>query len=306
MINIGIVVLNWKQPQLTIETVDSILGINHKHFNYHIFITDNNSPDDSVNRFIQKYKKNKNITVLQTKNNLGYAGGNNFAIKKIIKKNFDYILLSNNDVLFEQNFLEKLIKISQEQNFSITGPKIYFAPGHEFHKDRYSKNELGKVLWSAGGKIDWNNIIGDNIGVDEVDIGQYDQINTNVDFISGCVMLIKTQIFKKIGVFDEKYFMYLEDADFCQRAKKKGFKIAYVPQSKVWHLNAGSSSSGSFLHDYFLTRNRLLFAFKYAKKRTKFAVFRESIKLLLKSPSVWQKKAVIDFYFKNFGKGSWK
>lgn len=306
MINIGIVILNWKQPKLTIETVDSILKINHKHFNYHIFITDNNSLDGSANRFIQKYKKNKSVTVFETESNLGYAGGNNFAIKKIIKKNFDYILLSNNDVLFESNCLEKLVEVSQKQNFGITGPKIYFAPGHEFHKNRYLKNELGKVFWSAGGKIDWNNIIGYNIGVDEVDIGQYDQINTNVDFISGCVILIKTQIFKKIGAFDEKYFMYLEDADFCQRAKKKGFKMAYIPQSKVWHLNAGSSSSGSFLHDYFLTRNRLLFAFKYANKRTKFAIFRESIRLLLKSSSLWQKKAVIDFYFKNFGKGSWK
>lgn len=306
MINIGVVILNWKQPQLTIDTVESLLKINHKHFNFHIFITDNGSPDNSVDRFSQKYKGNKKITIIQTKNNLGFAGGNNFAIKKIIKHNFDFVLLSNNDVFFDPDFLEKLIETSQEQKFDIVGPKIHFAPGHEYYKDRYSKNELGKVFWSVGGKIDWDNIIGKNIGIDEVDNSQYDQINTDIDFISGCVILIKTSVFKKIGLFDEKYFMYLEDADFCQRAKNKDFKMAYIPQSKVWHINAGSSSSGSSLHDYFLTRNRLLFAFKFARKRTKFAVFRESLKIILKSPSLWQKRGVIDFYLRKFGKGSWK
>lgn len=306
MVNVGVIVLNWKQPQLTIETIESLKKINHKAFNYHVYITDNGSTDNSIDQFIQKYKNSKNITILKSKNNLGYAGGNNFAIKKILKYNYDYILLSNNDVLYHPDFLENLIQVSQKQNLDIVGPKIYFAYGHEYHKNRYSKKELGKVIWSVGGKIDWNNIIGENIGVDEVDNGQFDKINTNVDFISGCVMLIKTSVFKEIGLFDEKYFMYLEDADFCARAKNKGFKIAYIPESVVWHINAGSSSSGSSLHDYFLTRNRFLFAFKYAEARTKFAIFRESIRTLLKSRSVWQKKAVIDFYFKKFGKGSWK
>lgn len=305
MTNVAIIVLNWKQPQLTIDTVESLLKIKHKQFNYHIYITDNGSPDNSVEQFNQKYKNNQDITILKIKNNLGYVGGNNFAVKKVIKYKYNFILLSNNDVFYDQNFLEKLLTASKEQNFDIVGPKIYFAPGREYHKDRYSKKELGKVFWSVGGKIDWNNIIGANIGVDEVDHGQYDQINTNIDFISGCVILIKTSVFKEIGYFDEKYFMYLEDADFCQRAKEKGFKMAYIPQSIVWHINAGSSLPGGSLHDYFLTRNRLLFAFKHAKNRIKFAIFRESLKTLFK-PYLWQRRGVLDFYFGKFGKGSWK
>jgi GT2 family glycosyltransferase len=80
----------------------------------------------------------------------------------------------------------------------------------------------------------------------------------------------------------------------------------YYPQSVIWHLNAGSSGSGSSLHDYFLTRNRLKFGFKYTKFRTKLALFRESLRILFKSPSSWQKRGVIDFYLGVSGKGSWQ
>ncbi|MFA5532831.1 MAG: glycosyltransferase, partial [Candidatus Shapirobacteria bacterium] len=122
-----------------------------------------------------------------------------------------------------------------------------------------------------------------------------------------CCLLISSKVFKKIGLLDEKFFMYLEDVDFCQRAKQAGFKLAYIPKSKIWHVNSGSSKSGGDLHDYFITRNRLLFGFRYAKAKTKFALFRESIRFLISpSTSSWKKKAVIDFYFKKLGKGSWK
>ena len=101
--------------------------------------------------------------------------------------------------------------------------------------------------------------------------------------------------------------MYLEDADFCQRAKKAGFKLAYVPEAKIWHINSGSSKTGGDLQNYFLTRNRLLFGFRYAKLKTKLALIKESI-IQLFNPSIskWQKIAIRDFYFNKLGKGSWQ
>ena len=101
--------------------------------------------------------------------------------------------------------------------------------------------------------------------------------------------------------------MYLEDADFCQRAKKAGFKLAYVPEAKIWHINSGSSKTGGDLQNYFLTRNRLLFGFRYAKLKTKLALNKESI-IQLFNPSIskWQKIAIRDFYFNKLGKGSWQ
>lgn len=307
MDKIAIVVLNWKQAQLSIETIESILKTEAKNHVFHIFLIDNGSPDTSLKQFHNKFNKNKNISILNTGDNLGYVGGNNFGIKAALEQNFDWVLLINNDVLVDKNFLNQLIDATKkDKNLKILGPKIYFAPGHEYHKDRYQKKDLGKVIWSVGGDIDWKNIMGSNAGIDQVDHGQFNQTKNNLDFISGCCILIKSDVFTKIGFLDEKYFMYLEDADFCIRAKLSGYKNAYIPTSIIWHINAGSSSSGSELHNYFLTRNRLLFGYRYATPRTKFALFRESIKIVLFSKSIWQKKGIMDYYFNKLGKGSWK
>jgi GT2 family glycosyltransferase len=165
---------------------------------------------------------------------------------------------------------------------------------------------LGKVIWSVGGKIDWNNIYGSNIGIDEVDVGQFSSPNHNVDFISGCCQLIRTSLINQIGLLDRNYFMYLEDADFCRRAINNNHQIAFVPQSIIWHINAGSSQAGGgALHDYFLTRNRLIFGLKYAGLKTKLALIKQSVFQLISSSSKWQKKAILDYYLNNLGKGSW-
>lgn len=303
MKKIAIIVLNWKQPQLTLETISSVLKIKNDSFKYQIILVDNGSPDDSLKIFNQEYKNNKLIKILNTKSNLGYAGGNNFGINYALNEDFDFLILLNNDVLVDPNFVEELFKESKK--YDIVGPKIYFAPGFEYHKDRYQKKELGKVIWSMGGQMDWDNIYGSNIDIDKVDHGQFNKINNEIDFISGCCLMAGRQVFQKIGKLDENYFMYLEDVDFCQRAKNAGFKMACIPKSIIWHLNSGSTSGPGDLQNYFITRNRIYFAYKYAKTRTKFAIFRESLKILF-SKSKWQKQAIIDIYSNKMNKGSWQ
>ncbi len=302
MKKIAIIVLNWKQPKLTLETITSLLKINHNSFEYKVVLVDNGSPDDSLKIFNQEYKDNNSVKILETKANLGYAGGNNFGIDYALKNNFDFIILLNNDVLVDSNFIEELLK--ETDNYDIVGPKTYFAPGYEYHKDRYRKKDLGKVIWSMGGQMDWNNIYGSNIDIDKVDKGQFNKIKSNIDFISGCCLMSSRQVFETIGKLDENYFMYLEDVDFCQRAKMAGFKMACISKSIIWHLNSGSTSGPGHLQNYFITRNRIYFAYKYASLRTKFAIFRESFKFLFKSK--WQRQAVIDLYSKKMKKGSWK
>lgn len=305
MTKIAIVVLNWKQPKLTVDTIDSILKIESSNFSYKIFLVDNNSPDESIDIFNKNYSKNSKVEIIQTGSNLGYVG-NNVGIKVAIKQKFDYVLLINNDVIVDKYFLKELYQVAKS-GYDIVGPKIYFAPGFEYHKDWYSKKEIGNVIWSAGGQIDWNNIYGSNIGVDQVDKGQFDKINDKIDFLTGCCLLIKSNVFLKIGYLNEKYFMYLEDMEFCQKALKENLKMAYAFKSKIWHVNSGSSKSGGDLHDYFITRNRLLFGFNYARFRTKIALLRESISQLISSKSTkWKKRGVIDFYLKKYNKGSWQ
>ena len=117
-------------------------------------------------------------------------------------------------------------------------------------------------------------------------------------------MLIKKEVLQRIGLFDEKYFLYYEDSDLSQRVKKVGYKIVYAPKAILWHKNAGSAGgSGSTLQDYYITRNRLFFGLQYVPFRAKLALVKESIVLLIKGRS-WQKRGILDFYLGKLGRGS--
>lgn len=303
MKHVVISLLNFNSNKDTLECLQSLKDIGKKDFKLTIVIVDNGSEE----KFDFKNEKIVGLSpiVIRQDKNLGFSGGNNLAIEYAIKNNADYVLILNNDTYVDRNFLEELLKVAgKEKSIGIVVPKIYFASGFEFHKNRYLQKDLGKIFWYAGGKMDWANINGYHRGVDEIDNKQYDVIE-ETEIATGCCMLVKKEVFEKVGLFEDKYFLYYEDSDLCMRARKKGYKILYVPKSVVWHKNAGSSGgSGSQLQDYYITRNRLLFGFKFAPIRSRIALFRESIKLFFNGRK-WQKRAVVDFYLKKLGKGSY-
>lgn len=304
MKSVFIIVLNWKRKDETLSCLESVEKLNSKKINLNTVIVDNNSQDGSVTAF-KKYKaKNFKLHLVENKTNDGFAGGNNRGIVYALRNSADYILILNNDTRLDKNLVISLVKPFKSKKVGTTSPKIYFEKGYEFHKDKYKKSDLGKVLWAAGGKIDWLNVYGQNVGVDEVDKGQYDK-KREIDFATGACLMVSSEAIKKLKGFNEKYFMYYEDVDLSVRLKKKGYKIIYVPDAVLWHKVAQSSGIGSGLNDYFISRNRLLFGYKYASLRTQFALFRESIKLLFKG-RVWQRNGIYDYYMSNFYKGSWR
>lgn len=201
--------------------------------------------------------------------NEGYAYGVNLGIKKAIQQGYTSFVVVNSDVIFSKKFCNSVdLSISKNKD-TIIGGKIYYAPGFEFHKTRYRQKDKGNVIWFAGGKIDWNNVITKHIGVDEIDSGQFNKIR-NVDFITGCLIIFDKKIVEKVGMWNEKYFLYYEDADFCVRAKRKGIKLLYDPSIVIYHKNAQSTSgSGSEIHKYYQEKNRLRFGLKYAPLKTK-------------------------------------
>jgi len=293
------VILEFQNSKMTLATIASLKkAVVPEGFTNLIVVVDNSPVPDEL--LAKKLKTDKSIKLITTLQNTGFAKGNNIGIRYGIKRGCQYFLLLNNDVLVQKNFLSQLIKTACAEA-AIAVPKIYFAKGYEFHKNRYQANELGKVIWFGGAIFDWNNVYVKHLGMDEVDIGQYNQ-SQSIDFANFCCVLIPKQVFKKIGLLDEKYFLYWEDGDFSIRAKQAGFKIIYQPKAVIWHKNSGSSGSGSTLHDYYLTRNRLIFGLKYARPRTKFALIRESLfKLITGRPG--EKKGIIDYYLHRFGKG---
>lgn len=300
---VSLIILNWNGYKDTLSCLDSVRKLNITDFKLQVVVIDNASTDESVESLIDYKIPDASFELILNKNNLGYAGGMNVGIKNAIKNNSDYVLLLNNDVRLDEMLLVKLLESAESDTVGIVVPKIYFEKGYEFHKDRYKTNQLGKVIWYAGGILDWDNVYGKNRGVDEVDHGQYDNA-CETDFATGNCMLVNVGAIRDAGVFNEDYYMYMEDMELSQRFRIKGWKIIFTPEALLWHKVAQSSGIGSGLNDYFTTRNRLIFGMKYAKFRTKVALVRESIRMLLNGRK-WQKRGVIDFYLRNFGKGSW-
>lgn len=298
--NVFIVILNFNGYKETVECLHSVLLNKPSDRNITIVVVDNGSADDSV-KVLKRDFKDK-IVLLENKENLGFTGGCNTGMKYALSNGADCVVLLNNDTIVDKNLIKNLTENIESSKIGGVVPKIYFEKGHEFHKE-YKKQSLGKVIWYAGGEMDWANIIGKNIGVDEVDGGQFDE-RKETGLATGCCFLIKSEVLKKVGIFDDKFFLYYEDADLTERIKKAGYSIIYEPKAVLWHKNAASTGgSGSKLQDYFISRNRMLFGLRYAPLRSKVAIIRESLRLL-KNGREWQKKGIEDYYKRRFGKGT--
>lgn len=246
---VSIVILNWNGLPDTIECLNSLKKIDYK--NYTVFVVDNGSRGNDAEILFEKY--GSQITLIANDKNYGFAEGNNIAIRKIMDINESrYILLLNNDTIVSHYFLNELVKIiNRDESIGIVGPTIYY----------YDKPE---IVQSAGGLINiWTGrrrVIGQ---------GKHEKELNNevkeVDYIMGAALLIKTKTIDKIGLLDKDYFAYTEDVDWCYRAKKNGYKIYHVPNSKVYHKE--SASTGGHLNAqvlFYIYRNSIIFMRKNA------------------------------------------
>jgi len=267
-----------------------------------IVVVDNDSQDGSADFLAAKFPQ---VRLIRNPTNMGYAGGNNTGLLHALDTGADFAWVINPDVSVAPDSLASFITgATRRTNEGVFGGKIYFSPGQEFHQDRYSASQQGKVLWYAGGLMDWKNLIGSHRGVDEVDTGQYDR-DLETDYVTGACMFIKRRVLDQVGLFDPKYFLYYEENDFCQRARRAGFKCMFLFSPSAWHKNAQATGIGSDLQDYFISRNRLIFGLRYAPTYTKFALIRESA-TLYQTGRPWQKKGIVDFYAGRLGAGSYQ
>lgn len=297
MVSVAIILVNWNGKKDTLACLASLGKLKDQNSKLKTIVVDNGSADDSVAVIRREFP---NVEVIENGQNLGFTGGNNVGIRRALESGADYIWLLNNDTVVDNHALVALLEAFGDKGVGVAGSKIYFAPGREYHTDRYALKDRGRVLWYAGGSIDWKNMYAIHRGVDEVDTGQYD-VGEETPFVTGCSMMVKKQVFEKIGFLDEKFFAYLEDVDFCLRAKRMGYTLLYVPQSILWHKNSGSSGVGSRLHQYYMTRNRLFIGMRYASLRTKFALVREAMRFILNGPPI-RRKGVFDAMIGRWGK----
>jgi GT2 family glycosyltransferase len=264
MEKIAIITVNYNNYPVTKEFIDGFKDQTNKSF--HIYIVDLSDQRNSL-------RLPESADVIFSKNK-GYAHGVNVGLKTAIANGFTQFVIINNDTEVSNNFVEAVLKSLSRNKSSIIGGKIFYYPGFEYHKDRYSKKDTGHVLWYAGGEIDWANMIVSHRGVDEVDDNQYNT-ESETKFVTGCLMCFDKKVLDTVGEWDESYFLYYEDTDWCERAKRRGIKLIYDPTIVIWHKNAQSTGgSGSSMHQRYQEKNRLRFAIKYAPLRTNLHLFK--------------------------------
>lgn len=294
----AVIILHYQNPVDTLDCLSSLTGDSRKDNPFHIYLVLNSYEEKFLKSVKSEYG---NVTVIENYDNGGYAQGNNKGIRRALEEGNEYFILLNNDTVVPKFSVSKLVESARKNEMAgLISPKIYFVRGYEYHKERYTDEGKEKVIWYAGGKIDWNNVYAFHKGVDEVDKGQYDKAH-ETDFATGCCMLLKKKTIEKTGLLDEKYFLYYEDVDYSLRVKRSGLSVFYDPNISIYHKNAGSSGKpGSPLQIYYQTRNRLYFGMKYANLHTKLSLFKESLKFLFKGEL--EKQAVWDYYLGRMGK----
>jgi len=300
MDHISIIIVHYNSDKDTLLCLESLQKIKAPSFKFSILVVDNGS---LKNFKLPRALQAEQVEIIRSEANLGFTGGNNLGMSYAREKyQADYFLLLNNDTIVDENFLNELYKASKEvEKPGLLCPKIYFEKGREFQQNSYEKKDLGKVLWYAGGSIDWLNLSAFHRGVDELDRGQFDHQKVS-EFATGCCVLIPRAVLETVGRLDKNYFLYFEDVDLSVRVKQAGFSLNFVPTSVIWHKNAGGSGgAGSPTSVYYQTRNRLFFAFKHGNLKVKKTALRLWFQKLIFGTK-FEQKAAFDLVLGKMGK----
>jgi GT2 family glycosyltransferase len=293
---IGIIILQFSNLKETLDCLESLQQVQTKH-EIEVYLVVHGSKKVEIQKVTSVFPV---IQILEMAN-AGFAGFNNIGIHSAINNGCEAFVLLNNDTIVDPHFLDPLIDAIYEPTVGFASPLIYFYSGKEFHRESYQNNERGRVIWYAGGEIDWNDVDAYHWGVDEVDHGQYTTLS-KTQYATGCCMAFSKKTLIKIGFMDDRYFLYYEDADWSITARNKQLISVVVPKAKIWHKNAGSTQGpGSKLHQYYQSRNRILFAIKFAPWRSKIAVLRQAVRLLFSLDNVIR-NAMIDALSGRYGK----
>ena len=236
----AIIVLNWNNASDTIPTVQAIRA--WRTLTPVIWIVDNGSQDDSVERIRRECP---GARLLQADHNLGFAAGNNLALRQALNEcQTDYFLLLNNDAIIDEAGMRQLLDTAERHGASIVGPILRDPPPSE-------------ALQSAGGRdAAWH--IDTHLHRLPSHLQPYP-----VEYVPGTAILIHADLFKQIGLLDEAYFFSGEIADFCLRARRHGARPLIDPRVIVYHDQGRSSELRVAFHAYYLLRNRFLFVRKF-------------------------------------------
>lgn len=239
------VVVNWNGRELLEPCLGTLLESSYP--NLGIMVVDNASEDGSP-AFVREHFGS--VRLLASDENLGYAGGANLGLREAAREGVDYVFLLNNDTEVAEDAVAELVRAAQAHpRAALLGPMIYY-------------HDRPDVIWSAGGRVTyWTGDIR-HLGIRTEDTGQYVEA-TEVDYVTGCAVLVSMAAAREVGFMSTEYFMYNEDTDWCIRAKRAGYSVIFVPRARVWHKVSMSSGGGL---TPFKIYHRLLSTFRFFRK----------------------------------------
>lgn len=217
MNEIGVALINWNSAELTISCIKSLLSGTMKPDK--IIVVDNASTDGS-DKEINIYFPN--IQIIRNKVNAGFSGGSNIGVLELINQGYKYVWVLNNDTETHPDCLKT------KYDFMESNPGAAGCCGKILYSD------FRKTIWYAGARLNKFKLRNFHRGMLETDNGQYD-ISQKTLFITGCSMFVRAKVWQEVGVFDEKFFAYCEDIDWCLRAEKHNFELWYLPQAVIYH-----------------------------------------------------------------------
>ena len=228
--DLSVVILNYETFELTKNAIDSIFKYSYP-FSVEVIVVDNASGDDSLSK-LQNYFAGK-VTFIASKQNNGFAAGNNQALKKVNSK---YVLLLNSDTIVWENTLTDIYNyMENNSDVGACGCQVLLEDNTLDKACKRSfpnvKNSFFRLFHIPTKSKD------DNYNLDDLDDNGYYEI----DCLTGAFIFTRKKVLDEIGFLDETFFMYGEDVDFCYRIKSAGWKIVYYGKDKITHFKGASS-----------------------------------------------------------------
>lgn len=254
IVQLSIITINYNGLKDTCELIDTLPLEDNS---IEVIVVDNGSIQDEVTTIEERYPQ---VKVIRSKENLGFAGGNNLGIKAAQGK---YLFFLNNDTLLKPQIsgLRPLIsRLESSSKIGIVCPKIKFSWGNQL------------IQFAGYTPLTPITMRNQAIGCGDTDYGQYDRAHTT-PYAHGAAMMVKREVIEKAGLMPECYFLYYEELDWSMMIRRAGYDIWYEPACTVFHKESRTTGQNSPLRTYYITRNRLLFAQRNQSGMTKYFTY---------------------------------
>ena len=248
MEKVGVVICNYNKAKDVIVCIRSVLE--SKNQDFHIYVVDNASSDDSVQRIRKEYGDNRKVTLICNNENLGGSGGFNTGLRIAEEQGYPYLMCIDNDAFLDENCLGELISFMEKTpEAGIAAAKIYRAENQGY-------------IQQYGSYIDWNDYC--------VNSPYYNYPEDNTlpeviysDAVPACAMMIRRSVIKEIGFMPEENFLYWDDTEWCYRCHLAGYKVASVGSALACHAMGAKKEDVTTFPTYYAWRNRIYFFMKF-------------------------------------------